>query len=84
MRLLIAIIALAPVAIMAGVLLRSRISARARARAIHQGEMEDVLQERAEIEARKTIDELRHELDVAVAREEKRKSRGKKPPEDAA
>lgn len=83
MRALIGLAALIPVAVMIGVLLRSRIQARVRARANHWSDVEDLLQERAEIEARATVDELRRELDVAIAREEKKKSRGKTP-QDAA
>ena len=85
MRALIGLLALVPVALVIGTLLRSRIAARARSRALHQAEVETLLQEQADIDSRKTVEDLRRELDVAVAREEKRQSRGRpSPPQDAA
>lgn len=74
MRALIGLLALTPVAILMGVLLRGRIQARMRSRKSQQEHIENLLQERQDIEERKTVQQLQRELDVAKAREEKRLS----------
>lgn len=74
MRLLIGLLALVPVGVLAGTLLRSRLVARAGVRRARQSEIDHLLRERQEIEEEKTIANLQRELDVARARQEKKGS----------